>query len=313
MAHFLIADDRERVRAQFALWLKQKNHTFQEAVDISDVLEKVEISEKEQPFDLILLDHDFGGGEYGYMALEKLEPSYREHRVVVITAHPDEEIVEKYTALGSINHLLKDVKPEQFNVTLRSALKCRELFLLKQDWEQAIEVLDRSGMLDGFEKLNKDYAELALQLDNLRAINEQLQEELRNAGEQEAKKLEAYARASESLKKIPGEYEDIYPLLQGYDVAEAFLGDVKRIFSSNRQMYYALTATLKKIQDNPNYPITQIVNSNQKHYEYRVHRDYRLYVLKQERVTLCRFTKKEYQNQTIEHLRTCDLKLAFPN
>lgn len=311
MAHFLIADDKERIRAQFALWLKQNNHTFEEAADVADVLRKVKKSEPEEPFDLILLDHDFGGGEYGFQALEEMESSYRENRVLVITADPREELGEQYAELGAIGHLLKSVKRTQFNVTLRAALKRRELFLLKQDWEQAVEVLERSGILGGYDKLNKDYADLVSQLDGLRGINEQLQEELRNAGEQEAKRAEAYARATESLKKIPGNYKDIYPLLKGYDVAEVFLDDVEFVFNRDRRMYYGLTATLQKLRDNPEYPNKKIVGTKQAHFEYYVLDAYRLYILKQSRVTLCRFTKKENQDQTIDYMRTCEIKLAY--
>jgi CheY-like chemotaxis protein len=316
MAHFLVADDRDRVRAQFALWLKQNNHTFQEAVDILDVLDKVELSEQVEPFDLILLDHDFGGGEYGYMALEKLEPHYREHRVLVITANPDEELGEIYAELGAIGHLIKDITRAQFNVTLRSALKRRERFLMKQDWEQAIEVLEHSGILGSYEQLSQDYAGLSTQLDNLRSINEQLQEELSNAGSQEAKLSEAYARASESLKKLPGNHKVIYPLLKDYYVTEAFINDVEHIFSHDRLMFCGLMESLQKIRENPKYRIKKLAGTDQAHYEYYVRRSYRLYILlpnassATDRATLCRFSKKEDQPQTIDNLCR-EMKLAY--
>ena len=71
MAHFLIADDVPKVRDSIRLLLEQQNHTYDEACDLIEIMEAVEESESEEgePFDLILLDYDFGDGNTGFDAI----------------------------------------------------------------------------------------------------------------------------------------------------------------------------------------------------------------------------------------------------
>lgn len=150
MCHFLIADDEPNIRRDFRLLLESKSHTCVEASDIVEIRDAVEISESEngEPFDLILLDYDFGDGTNGLQAMEKLSFIYCEHRVVVLTAARDFKLPSEFARLGAIGHLLKPVPEDQFWVTIDSALTRREQFIdKKEDWEAALELLHRNGYL----------------------------------------------------------------------------------------------------------------------------------------------------------------------
>jgi CheY-like chemotaxis protein len=319
MAHFLIADDKEKIRQQFALWLESAGHSYIEAEDITDIITAVRDSEEAEGFDMILLDHDFGGGEYGFEALrflsEEFGPKYCEHRVIVITADETQDLPDIYASLGAINHLIKDIKKSQFDAAIRSALYHRVLFVdQQQDWEQALEVLQDAGIIEGYEKLSKDYDELTGQLEALGVINEKLQEALKKAGSQESQIAMAYEAAYEGLKNAPGDYRVIYPLLKPYEVSELFLEEIQDLFHENRLVFIALMNVLNRVQGELKCRVRKIAGTQKSLFEYRVARSYRLYYLlpsaPQTKVTLCRFGKKEVQNQIIEYLRSRDPKLA---
>jgi CheY-like chemotaxis protein len=319
MAHFLIADDKEKIRYQFALWLEGAGHSYVEAEDIADIISAVRNSEEAEIFDMILLDHDFGGGEYGFEALkllsEEFGPKYCEHRVIVITADETEDLPDMYASLGAINHLIKDIKKSQFDAAIRSALYRRVLYVdQKQDWEQALEVLQDAGIIEGYEKLSKDYNELIGQKEALEAINEKLKEALNKAGGRESQIATAYESAFEGLKNAPGDYRIIYPLLYPYEVSELFLEEIKDLFYENRLVFIALMNVLHRVQGDLNCRVRKIAGTQKALFEYRVARSYRLYFLlpsaPHTKVTLCRFGKKEVQNQIIEYLRGRDPKLA---
>ncbi len=152
MAHFLIADDEPNVRAALISILKPQEHTYEEAGNILDIIKAAKTSESEgsEPFDLILLDYNFGeaSGLDAIKGLGKIMGSdYCEHRIVVVTGCQQRGLSSEFAALGAIGHLQKPINEVQFWSTVDAALTRRELYVYRKvDWEAALELLNNLGV-----------------------------------------------------------------------------------------------------------------------------------------------------------------------
>lgn len=314
MAHFLIADDESGIRRDFRLLLESQNHTCVEACDRIEVGQAVKISESEagDSFDLILLDYDFNDGTNGLEVMQKLGVNYCEHRVIVLTGSRNASLPSEFARLGAIGHLLKPVSADQFWVTIGSALTRREQFIdKKEDWEAALDLLHKTGVLEGLENYNAINNQLVGQLEALKAINDQLQSELKQAGRREEEIARAYEKASDALGIVPGDINVICSSLHNFGFTKPFLSDVETLFDRDRLHFYVLTTYLKRIEAHPDYPHRLLIMpTTPNHSEYRVGRSYRLYFRRDDsrKVILERFGHKQVQEQIIEYLSRSDDK-----
>lgn len=307
MAHFLIADDEAGIRRNFRLLLESKGHTCIEASDRPGTIKaaRASISGTSEPFDLILLDYSFGDGTTGLDVMEKLGLDYCDHRVIVLTGSRQQGLSSEFTRLGAINYLLKPISSDQFWVTIESALTRRELFVNKrEDWEAALDLLDRVGVLEGIETYNTVNQQLASQLESLKVINNELQAELRQAGQREEAVARAYEKASEALSTVPGNINIIAGSLQSFSFTEPFLSDIERLFDKDRLQFYVLASYLKRIEMHPDYPYRVLAGRAADHAEYRVGRSYRLYFRRDDagEIVLERFGHKTVQERIIDYL-----------
>ena len=308
MAHFLIADDVPKVRDSIRLLLEPQNHTCDEACDLIEIMEAVEESESEEgePFDLILLDYDFGDGNTGFDAIhqlkEKFGAQFCDHRMVIITGHRNRELPREFARLGAIGHLIKPVEEDQFWATIDSALVRQDLYVYKkEDWESAYELLYNLGLIDGIESLKST----AQQYDALQDIYQKLLSDLQRAGGQQEQIGMAYESASDALNDSPGSLESIFNFLEGFGFTKSFLEDVKEVFKRDRLHFVLLQTYLNKIQDNPlDYRIKHLAPGATGHYEYRIGRSFRLYFRKAEegQIVFERYGHKNLQQRIISYL-----------
>lgn len=307
MAHFLIADDEPGIRRDFRSLLESRSHTCVEASDRIQVSEAVKSSESEtgEQFDLILLDYDFGDGTNGLQVMKKLGIDYCEHRVIVLTASRNFKLSTEFARLGAINHLLKPVSEDQFWVAIESALTRRELYIdKKQDWESALAILHKYGVLEGIESYDAVNKQLASQLESLTFINEQLQQELRQAGRRKEEIAKAYKKASDAVCTVPGDISIICDSLRNFEITKPFLLDIEALFEKDRLHFYVLVSYLKRIDNHPDYPYRVLVGRASGHAEYRVGRSYRLYFRRNDssKIVLERFGHKQVQEKIVEYL-----------
>lgn len=307
MAHFLIADDQPGIRHDLQFLLESQGHTCEEASDAIEVTDIVHSSEHESfnPFDLILMDYDFGDGTTGLDIMQSLGLTYCEHRVIVLTGGRNSNLPSEFAQLRAIGHLLKPVSEDQFWATINSALTRRELFVnKKEDWEAALELLDRAGVLEGRDNYDVVNKQLTSQLESLKAINTQLQAELKQAGSREGEIARAYEKASDTLGTVPGDINVISSSLHSFGFTRPFLSDVEILFDRDRLHFYVLTSYLKRIEAHPDYPYRVLAGRAANHAEYRVGRSYRLYFRREEgrEIILERFGHKTVQEKITECL-----------
>ncbi|MEY2984081.1 MAG: hypothetical protein RLZZ568_698, partial [Cyanobacteriota bacterium] len=224
LANFLIVDDEPDVRSAYAALVRGEGHTVETAENVKKARKAVVNSESAngEPFDLILMDYDLGGltGLDAIQAInDKMGNEYCEHRTVVITGIRDRVLPEQFAELGSIAFLNKPIAEDQFWSTINLCLKRREIFYYKkQDWEEALNLLDELGVLEGIDSL-KDASE---QYETLKEIYENLLEDLRKAGIRETKIAQAYETATQSLNESSAKFESIFSFLQGYGYTKNF-------------------------------------------------------------------------------------------
>jgi CheY-like chemotaxis protein len=310
MAHFLVADDVEKIRRNVCSWLDEDGHTSIEASHPFAIQQAILHSEQpnNEPFDLIILDHDLGdltGLKVISYLSRAMHPDYFRNRFVVMTGHVGLELPKEYCRRGSIGHLVKPVHIEQFRGTIGRALEQRSLLIDKpDDWEQAIELLTRQELLPDIESIYKENQELNSQLEHLKAINAQLIASLQFAGKEEEQRAAAFDQAEKGLLDVGGESTVILPFLEGYELTESFQADVEDLFNSNRIRFFVLMNTLRKVRAYPGYPRTKLEGLGRGYYEYRVGREYRLYFHQDGTIqTLLRITHRRDQKRTIESIR----------
>jgi len=307
MAKFLIVEDEAYIRSQWRQYLESGHHLCQEAEDVQEALDAVKISQNEQePFDLILLDHDLGD-EYGLDVIQDTqgisETDYWQHRFIVITAYPNPDLARQYAKHGCIGHLIKPVSQAQFWATIEAALERRDIYEQQQDWEKAYAVLEDLGLIESLGKLQEENKAINEQYEILRAIHEKLLQDLESLKGNEKEIGEAYERAERTLNISPGSIESIRPFLQPFRCTDAFWKDVEDLFKSNRLGFYLLQTYLKRIADNSTNLPTKAIKETNKFYEYRVGRSFRLYYRKIDSgISMERFGDKKVQPEIIQYL-----------
>lgn len=307
MAHFLIADDEPKVRAALVALLKPQGHTYEEAGNILDIIKTVKESESisGEPFDLLLLDYNFGeaSGLDAIRGLNKVIGSdYCEHRIVVVTGCHQRGLSVEFAGLGAIGHLHKPINEAQFWSTVDAALTRRELYVEKKnDWEAALELLNDLGIIEEIESL-KAVSEQYAALDT---IHQNLLNDLQAAGHKEQQIALAYTKATQALNNSPGAFESIFTFLENFGYTHPFLEDVKQIFRSDRLHFVALQSYLQRISLNPEaYMVKALHPSAPGHYEYRVGSSFRLYFRRATagKIILERFGHKTVQPKILSYL-----------
>ena len=316
MPHFLIADDEPQVRSALRLLLESQPNTCVEAGDMRSIVSSVRDSESAdgEPFDLILMDYHFGGNT-GLQMIEKINQcmgdDYCEHRFVVVTGADQRGLAVEFAKLGAIGHLNKPINEVQFWSTIDAALTRRELFVeRKADWESALQLLNELGILEGVESLQA----IAEQYATLKAIHENLLNDLQAAGQREQQLAQAYNKASQALQEVPITFESIYTSLHGFGYTSSFLDDVKQIFRTDRLHFFALQTYLQRIQRNPQASMIKALTYQAPgHYEYRVGRNFRLYFRRGENTYTIfeRFGQKTLQPEIINYLSySCETDIS---
>ena len=306
MSHFLIADDEPNVRSALRALLESQGNTCVEAGDMQSIISAVRNSESEngEPFDMILMDYDFRGSS-GLVMIEKINQKIRhdycEHRVVVVTASKQRGLSSEFAMLGAIGHIHKPINEVQFWSTVDAALTRQELFVdKKEDWESAIKLLEELGILEGVESLRA----ISEQYELLKAIHQNLLNDLQVAGQREQSVAQAYTRATQALNDVPVTFEWIYTFLHGFGYTQLFLKDVEKIFRTDRLHFIALQTYLQRIHENPDAPMVKtLAGLTSSHYEYRVGRSFRLYFRRGEarHIIFERFGHKTVQTEIVKY------------
>jgi len=310
MAHFLLVEDEAEICETWANWLAEEQHTTEQAHTYLEAVRKIWASEQDngEPFDMILLDHSLeplGGGYFGIDVLrritERLGQEYTEHRVIVITAHRDRELVTSYSRWGVLGYLLKPISKDQFFATIINALERREIYVERRDdWEAAVRVLEDLELLPNIEQMQRDLA--AFQA--LRETYDRLLEDLRNAAGNEARIRDSYNYAYQAIANNTATIESIIPCLQPFLITESFWGDIEDTFRHERLKFYGLQSYLLRIGKNPNaYRVKHLSGDAPGHYEYRTGITHRLYFRRDgDRMVLERFGHKNNQREILHFL-----------
>lgn len=310
MAHFLIVDDDQRICQTWQGWLLNDGHTCDFAFTLDSAFNSILDSEEgiREPYDLVLLDHNLDGSNLGLGVLDAVREAglsdWCENRVVVITASHNMAIVPEYTKRGSIGYLGYLIKPTnrvQFTATITNALLRRELYVeKKEDWEQAVKLLEDLQLLPAIEGMQREVESLRV----IEAYYNQLLRDLCAAGGNEAKIADSYKKASASINNSIVSISSILPFLKPFKFTQAFWKDVEYVFYQDWIKFHALQSYLARIGNNPNaYRIKHLDGRANGHYEYRTGISYRLYFRREGGfIVLERFGNKNEQNQIIDFL-----------
>lgn len=306
MANFLIVDDEPNIRDHYAELIKNNGHTVSTAGNIKKARIAVVNSESldGEPFDLILMDYDLNAGS-GLDAIreinDKMGDEYCEHRVVVITGSKNTFLVDQFAELGSIAYLNKPITEDQFWSTINLCLKRREIFYnKKQDWEEALELLNDLGILERIES----FQDISVQYETLKEIYDNLVNELQKAGNRERQIAQAYEAATQSINDSSGSFDSIFSFLESFGYTSNFLDDVRDVFQTDRLQFFILQSYLQRIRSNPNaYRVKKLTRAGD-HYEYRVGRNFRLYFRRgeEQKLILERYGDKKMQDRILDFL-----------
>lgn len=117
MAKILICDDQEPIRRALAQILELENHDIVEAVDGVDAMVKV----KQTSPDVIIMDIRMSRMD-GIEALEKLQVTYSDIPVIMISGHGDIEVAVECVKKGAFDFIAKPLDMHRLQITVRNAL-----------------------------------------------------------------------------------------------------------------------------------------------------------------------------------------------
>lgn len=308
MAHFLIIDDHDFIRVQWRAWLEEQGHTCQEADDCMSAVETIVASEGEggEPFDILLVDHDLQDGNYkGWDVLKNVNrkfPNYSQDRFIVITGSRDLELIDSYTEMGSLNHLLKPTEKDQFLASVKGALCKRSFVEQKGDWESAVELLQNLELLPNIERMQQDLEAFEV----LRATYQSLMEDLERFGGNESKLRASYNNAYQAIISSSTRLDSIIPFLEPFQITRSLWEDIEYTFAHERLKFHGLQCYLARIANNPTaYSARRLGGDAPGHYEYRIGQTHRLYFrYGDDSIVLERFGHKNRQPEIMRFLRS---------
>lgn len=311
MAKFLVVEDEAHIRELFLQFISDDANTSHEATGVEDIyeaLEAVESSIKDNDkFDLILLDHNLGD-KTGLNFLEKLEEEFGSDyfidKFIVMTGYTDRTIASNYSQRGSIAHILKPVSKEQFLITIDSALIRIENNNNKIDWQLAIELLDKEGILPSIDKVETQNQQLLEQYEILKSTYEKLLNDIQQANNKQEEISKSYEKALTFLNSANFDIESIKSVLDNFEYTPEFWKDIESLFKTNRVQFFILQNYLSRLIENSVNPQCKKLAGLDNYSEFRVGRDYRLYYSKFGSTwKLERFGNKNIQNRIIRYLR----------
>ncbi len=121
-AHFLWVDDEIDLMKPYILFLEEKGYRTDGASNGTDALGMCQ----EQRYDIVFLDEQMPGMS-GLQLLARLNASFPDLPVVMVTRSEDEGIMEKAIGQRITDYLIKPVNPHQILLTVKKILDRKEL------------------------------------------------------------------------------------------------------------------------------------------------------------------------------------------
>lgn len=131
----LICDDEPLEREVLSLIIERSNLPFKTVGEAKNGFEAVEKAEKLTP-DVVLMDIKMPGKD-GLKASEEIKNLLPNTKIIIITAYDELEFVKEALKIGSVDYLLKPIRPEEFVAVLKKlmALFEKEMSSIKREEE----------------------------------------------------------------------------------------------------------------------------------------------------------------------------------
>jgi len=120
--HILLVDDEEVVHKTIGDYLREFGHQVDDVDDGASALQKIAAHE----YDLALVDVRMPGMD-GLSLLARIQETYPEMSVVIITGHGDMETAVQALRLGAVDFLNKPIKLLELDAVLEKSLRVRHL------------------------------------------------------------------------------------------------------------------------------------------------------------------------------------------
>jgi len=116
----LICDDEPLEREVLSLIIERSNLPFRTVGEAKNGFEAVEKAEKLNP-DVVLMDIKMPGKD-GLKASEEIKNLLPNSKIIIITAYDEFEFVKEALKIGSVDYLLKPIRPEEFTAVLKKLM-----------------------------------------------------------------------------------------------------------------------------------------------------------------------------------------------
>ena len=119
MAYILVVDDEDSIRALIKEVLSSQNHTFDEAGNGSEALEKV----RQAKFDLVIMDRNMPKMD-GIQALTlmRANPQFKDLKVLMCTSSSVTKEVDEAFSAGANDYILKPINLQALVKKVQKAL-----------------------------------------------------------------------------------------------------------------------------------------------------------------------------------------------
>jgi len=116
----LICDDEPLEREVLSLIIERSKLPFRTVGEAKNGFEAVEKAEKMNP-DVVLMDIKMPGKD-GLRASEEIKSLLPNSKIIIITAYDEFEFVKEALKIGSVDYLLKPIRPEEFTAMLKKLM-----------------------------------------------------------------------------------------------------------------------------------------------------------------------------------------------
>lgn len=121
-ARILVLDDEESIRFSFHRFLSAEGYCVSTAGTYSEALAKI----NEMRFDLILADIVLSDG-CGIDILHEIQQRILKTGVIIMTAYPSKETVDKCFQLQAMDYLIKPLRQQGLLSSVKNTLKSLEI------------------------------------------------------------------------------------------------------------------------------------------------------------------------------------------
>jgi len=255
-------------------------------------------------YDLVLLDHKLDSRSKSLTGVSVLKKAEERNeginilfkKFIVLTGYDDSDVARDYERFGSLEQLIKPISEAQFKVAMIRAWTKLRLGEEESDWEEAYSLLSELGLVQSAESLQQDVDSVA----GIQDLYDELKQQL--SGKIPEEQLAAYDAARKALSSNNESIASILPCLEGYEMTEQFLKDVRRTFRMDRLAFWILRAYLHRFKQQDGR-VRNLNTGTHNHAEYRISRNYRLYFSERENDrVLERFAHKNKQVAIIDNL-----------